>query len=261
MKDKRYKFIISTTQKAGELLLAAASKNIDIKSKNHDPRNVVTNVDIEIGNFISDRISKSFANETVYSEESPHVDISSGSFWSIDPIDGTACFSRDIPHFAIVIAYVEKCVPIVGAVYNPVTQELFGFQKGKGAFLNAQPVQVSKIKKLALAHVFLRVGRNEELWDWGASVYRFLLGHANKTANFGSSALDMCFVGAGRVEACIYGNLTAIDAVAAIGFVREAGGLVVSRDGADITPLTFTDRQTVVAVNNTEILRALRNGF
>ncbi len=260
MENERYKFIISIIQEAGKLLLQEAGKNIEVRSKNNDIRDKVTNIDIKINDYITDRISESFVNETIYSEEASRVDVSSGSFWSIDPIDGTASFSRNIPHYAIVIAYVEKGIPFVGAIYNPVTLELFSFQKGKGAFLNDKPVHVSNISKLSLSHVFFRVGRNKKLWGWGTKAYRFLLSHANKTANFGSSALDMCFVGAGRIEACIYGNLTTIDAIAAIGFVREAGGLVVGKDGRDIARLTL-DRQTVLAVNNSEILSSLMDGI
>ena len=259
MEDKRYRFIISIIKTAGELLLEASRKNIDIRLKDNDPRDIVTNIDIEISDFIVNEISKSFVNEVIYSEEAPLVDISSGSFWSIDPIDSTNCFSRNIPHFAIVIAYLKRGIPIVGAIYNPITRELFSFQKGKGAFLNDQPVGISKINKLAGAQVFLRIGRNQKLWDWGTNASRFLLSHANKTANFGSAALDICFVGAGRIEACIYGNLTVIDASAAIGFVREAGGIVVGQGNTDIS--ISLDKQIVVAVNNKAILSALRDGI
>lgn len=257
--DKRYRFVVSAVEDASKFLLEKAGESIKIRSKNNDYRDIVTNVDVEISKFISKRIQKSFPNEVIYSEEAPRVDIASGSFWSIDPIDGTACFIRGIPHFAIVIVYIEKGIPIVGAIYNPKTAELFSFQKGKGVFLNDKSVCVSRIKKLSQAHIFLRVGRDEALWDWGIKAYKFLLSHANKTANFGSAALDMCFVGAGRIEACIYGNVTVTDVSAAIGFVREAGGIVVGLDGIDITHIS-RDKKTVIAVNNTEILSQIREG-
>lgn len=260
MNDKRYQFIISTVNKAGELLLNASKLPFQTSTKNNDKRDIVTSIDILISRFIANEIEKSFPHETVYSEETPAADISSGTYWSIDPIDGTSCFSRNIPHFAIVLAFVEKGIPVVGAIYNPVTKELFSFQKGKGAFLNKKPVHVSKINELSQAHVFLRIGRNKDLWDWGINATKFLLGHANKTANFGSSALDLSFVGAGRIEACIYGNLTPIDAAAAIGFVREAGGLVVGENGADLNHFS-RQNQIVIATNNAKILSELQEGI
>ena len=117
-----------------------------------------------------------------------------------------------------------------------------------------------KIKELSKAHVFFRVGRDETLWNWGTKTYRFLLDHAYKTANFSSSNLDFCFVGAGRIEACLYGNVTVIDAAAAIGFVKEAGGLVVGLDGVEITDLSIRN-QTILATNNAEILSEIKIGI
>jgi len=255
----RYEFTIGLAREAGERVLVARDKHIEVSMKNGNPRDIVTNVDIEISEFISERIEKDFPGEVIYSEEAD-ADVSSGSFWSVDPIDGTANFSRDIPHYAVVIAYVERGVPIVGAILNPVTKEMFSFERGKGAFLNGEPVTISNVSKLSDAQVFFRAGRNRELWDWGMNTYRFLLENANKTANFGSSALDMCFVGAGRIEACIYCNLTAIDIIAAIGFVREAGGIVVGRDGTQITGLS-KDKQSIVVTNNKDILGAITKGI
>ena len=255
----RYKFTVELAKEAGERVLVAREKHIEISTKHGNPRDIVTNVDIEISNFISQEIRSKFPNEAIYSEEATEEDVSSGSFWSIDPIDGTSNFSRNIPHYAVVIAYVENGVPVVGVIYNPVTSEMFSFEKGKGAIFNGSQVRISDTKNLSDAHVFFRAGSNKGLWDWGMNTYRFLLENANKTANFGSSALDMCFVGAGRIEACIYGNLTAIDIVAAIGFVKEAGGIIVGRNGAEITGLS-KEKQSILVANNQMILNSIMGG-
>lgn len=258
--DDRYSFITSVLKAAGQRVLIALQANVTVDIKNNDRREIVTNVDVEVSEFITKAIQNQYPGEIIYSEEAPNVDVSAGSYWSIDPIDGTACFSRNIPHYAVVMAYVESGIPVAGGVYNPQTRELYSFNKGQGTFLNDQPVQVSTITDLNQAHVFLRVGRNPEQWLWGLNAYRYLLEHANKTANFGSSALDMCFVGAGRIEASIYGNLTSIDIAAAIGFVREAGGLIVGQDGQNITKLSL-DKQPIIAVNNHQILLRLKQGL
>lgn len=256
---KRYKFLISTIRGAGALLLKRGAENIEIRLKNNNQKDIVTNIDIEIENFIIKEINKNFRHEVIYSEESPNVDISTGSFWTIDPIDGTSCFSRNIPHFAIVVGYVEGSIPAVGAIFNPVSNELFSFQRKKGAYLNGKRVRVSRIDNLALAHIFFRAGRKKEIWDWGIDTYKFLLNNVSKTSNFGSSALDLCFVGAGKIEACIYGTFTTLDVNPAIGFVQEAGGIVVDQRGKEITQLSKKP-QVVVAVNNKKILSALKHG-
>ena len=146
MNDKRYDFIISTIKEAGDKALKSKDNHLEISIKDGDPRNILTNVDIEVNEYITNSIRVHFPNETIYSEEAADENISLGSFWSIDPIDGTANFARSIPHYAVVIAYVDKGVPIVGAVYNPITNELFSFKKDKGAFLNGKPIHVSEIK-------------------------------------------------------------------------------------------------------------------
>jgi len=258
--SERYEFVVNLAREAGEKILVLKEQGMEISNKGGDPRDLVTNVDIEISNFITEKINEKFPSETIYSEEAPDVDISSASLWTIDPVDGTAHFSRNIPHFSVVIAYVEKGVPSVGAIYNPVTKEMFSFEKDRGAFLNNNQVHVSSVKTLSGAHVFIHAGRKQELWDWGANAYKFLLSKANKTSNFGSSALDICFVGTGRIEACIYGSLTAVDIAAAFGFIKEAGGFIVGTNGNFINALS-NEKQKLVAVNNEEILSEIKSGI
>lgn len=258
--DNKYQFAVSVVKKAGELLLQASQKKIEVAAKNSNIQDIVTNVDIEINTFISEEINKSFPDEIIYSEEETQVDISSGSFWSIDPIDGTSSFSRNIPHFAVVLTYVQNGTPQTGAIFNPVTNELFSFEKGKGAFLNGKAVKVSGVEELKHSYAFIRIGRDQSQWDWGIKFYRFLLGNANKTYSFGSSSLDLCFVGTGRVEICVYGTLTTMDVAAALGFIKEAGGIVVDKNGYVIKTLS-KEKQIVMAVNNQKILSSLKTGI
>lgn len=259
MDKNRYEFIIKTIEKAGELLLELREKHIEISIKGGDERDFITNVDIEVNNLITEKIRESFPGETIYSEEAATEDISSGSFWAIDPIDGTKNFMRGIPFFSIVIAYVEKGQAFSGAVYNPITKELFSFEKDKGAFLNQKLIHVSPKRELKKSIIFLTTGRNREHWDWGAKAYRFFLENANSVRGVASSGLDVCFVAAGRSEACIYANLTIIDVIAAVGILKEAGGLIEGKSGS-IDFLSKTSQMIIVA-NNREILEAVRAGI
>lgn len=232
----------------------AEAFNVSIKGGN--PRNVVTSVDLAINEFIVGEIRKAFPGHGIYSEEGGGVESSSEQMWVIDPIDGTANFSRAIPHFAVCIGLLEKGVPVVGAVYNPVTQELFSFKKGEGAFLNSESIHVSSITELAQSHVFLRAGRNPDNWEWGGEAYKKLLSHANKTGSFAGSALDLCFIAAGRIEAVIYGNLNTMDVASAFGILKEAGGVASGGDGSDIA---FSAKPYKwFAANNKKILEEVR---
>jgi len=98
MDTTRYQFIISIIQKAGELLLESRKKHVEVSYKEGDTGNFITNVDIEINNFIIEKIHSTFSGENIYSEEITGDDISSGTFWTIDPIDGTSNFAHSIPH-------------------------------------------------------------------------------------------------------------------------------------------------------------------
>jgi myo-inositol-1(or 4)-monophosphatase len=249
-----YDFCIATVREAGEVLKKAQSEGFSTMTKNNDPRNIVTSVDLSVSTFIKNRIQETFPEDAMYSEEGGGV--SEGArVWAIDPIDGTANFSRAIPHYAICIALIERSVPVVGAVYNPTTNELFSFEKGKGAYLNGARIGVSLVTELKNASVFFRASSRSDLWDWAGDSYRKLLEYANKTSNFGGSALDACFVAAGRIEANVYGQLTTIDIAGAIGILLEAGGRVVNEKGE---PVAFsTEPQKVVMTNSKEIEQSI----
>ena len=245
-----YDFIERTVREAGAVLKNARDEGFKTTAKGGDPRDVVTSVDLAVNGFIVGKIKEAYPEDSIYSEEGGGS--KGGSrMWAIDPIDGSSNFSRGIPHYAICLALLEGGAPVAGAVYNPVTDELFSFKKGGGAFLNGVPVNVSAITELKDASVFLHAGRKPELWDWGGASYTKLLGAAKKTSNYGGSALDACFVAAGRIEANIYGRLTTMDIASAIGILLEAGGRVVNDRGE---PIAFsTEPQKVVMSNNPEI--------
>lgn len=249
-----YDFIVATVREAGEVLKKARDKGFQTSAKGGDPRDIITSVDLAVNEHIIKKIKETYPQDVLYSEEGGGVE-SGARIWVIDPIDGSANFSRGIPHYAICIGLLEHGVPIAGAVYNPVTDELFSFKKDGGAFLNGKPISVSAIDTLKDAAVFFRAGREPELWNWGGSSYTKLLSHANKTFNYGGSALDACFVAAGRIEANIYGRLTTMDIASAIGILLEAGGQVVNEKGE---PIEFsTEPQTIVMANTKEIKQAL----
>lgn len=254
--QNRYDFILGLVKEAGWKLQEYVHTDIEKSFKDGNPLDIVTKADLEISEFLSTRIREGFAGEAIYSEEATNEDISSGSFWSLDPIDGTSNFSRHIPHYAVVVAYVENGVPVVGALYNPVTDELYSFEKGKGSYLNGRPIKVSSVTNLSESYMLLRAGRNKDLWNWGAESYKFLLQNGVKCANLGSSGLDMCYVASGRVEANIYGTLTTIDIAAAVGLLYEAGGLILGKGGVPINGLS-KEKQQIIAVNSEETLKLL----
>ena len=250
-----YDFTMSITKEAGELLSRRTNEIFDVGEKDNDPRNSITSVDLEINTLLVNAIKKEFPTHGIYSEESEEKKTTSEFLWVIDPIDGTSNFIHHLPHFAICVGLLKNMIPVAGAVYNPVTRELFSFKKDGGAYLNGKQIFVSKVTDISRAFVFLSSGRKQESRDWGILVYGKLLNLALKTSNFSGSALDTCFVAAGRIEANIYGQLTTMDIASAIGILTEAGGKIVDKKGNPIT-LSKTPQKVIMA-NNEEIIKIL----
>ncbi len=250
-----YDFAIASVKEAGTRILALREQHFDVSVKGGDPRDILTSIDLNINEFLIGEIKRQFPGHGIYSEEGGDKKTESEYVWVIDPIDGTSNFSRGIPHFAVCMGLLEKGVPVVGAVYNPITKELFSFKKDAGAFLNGSSMHVSAITELSKAGILLHAGRKPELWAWGGESYTKLLEVAHKTLNFGGSALDICFIAAGRIEGVVYGRLTTMDVAGAFGILLEAGGVAADTQGQPVT--LAVEPQKFIAANNKEILTKL----
>jgi myo-inositol-1(or 4)-monophosphatase len=166
--------------------------------------------------------------------------------WIVDPLDGTANFLHGIPHFAVSIGLEREGTIVAGLVYNPVNEELFTAERGKGAFLNNQRLRVAARKRLADAVVVCglpHMGRGDL-----ALANRELALVQSKVAGmrrFGAAALDMAWVAAGRFDAYWERDLSPWDLAGGVILVREAGGFATDLDGGE-TPWLAGD---VVAGN------------
>lgn len=251
-----YPFILASLKEAGTILMKERASRFAVFHKGGDPKDIVTSVDHAINEFLISRIMESFPNDSIHSEETLEVNKPGTRIWTIDPIDGSSNFSRGIPHYSICLGLLEDGVAIAGGVYNPATNELFSFKKGGGAFLNDSPIQVSTITTLKDCFVLFHAGRRADLQEWGGAGYRTLLASVKKTSNLASTALDTCFVAAGRIEASVYGTMATMDIAPAIGILIEAGGAMADKDG---NPVAYTrEAQKTYAVNCPEVLEGIR---
>jgi myo-inositol-1(or 4)-monophosphatase len=180
-------------------------------------------------------------------------EVGEGYVWVVDPIDGTSNFARGIPHFAVCIGLLKDGVPILGAVYNPITRELY-HAKQTGAYLNGAKITVTSEVHLSDATVLLHIGRTEAVRAWGLALQEKFLSSAKKTINLGSSALDLCYLASGRVDGVIYGTMSLRDVASAALIVRMAGGEIYNYDTglpAELLP----EPQKIIATGT----RALRD--
>lgn len=255
MKKSYLDFAIRVVKETGDLLIPYYEDGVGVKIKGGNVRDFVTEADIKANDFIINEIKKEFRDHQIHSEEGESVTLATNTpTWTIDPIDGTSNFSRQIPHFAVSIGLVENKEIVLGVVYNPITKELFHFEKGKGAYRNGKIIKTSPVNLLEKSFVFTRSSRNAELWKDEGEFYSKLITKASKISSLGSSALDACFVASGKIEASFYKRVNIKDIAAAVGILKEVGGLVVDKNGLEIDILNISDQaQTVIFANNRQI--------
>jgi myo-inositol-1(or 4)-monophosphatase len=167
--------------------------------------------------------------------------------WIIDPIDGTTNFLHGIPNFCISIALERDGELIAGVVYQPLGDEMFHAEKGAGAFLNEHRLRVSARRKLeetviATGIPFIgRPGHETFLRELGA-----MMAQVAGIRRFGSAALDLAYVAAGRCDGYWETGIKPWDIAAGIVLVKEAGGYVTDFQGGS----KMMDNGEVVAAND-----------
>jgi len=167
--------------------------------------------------------------------------------WIIDPIDGTTNFIHGIPHFAVSIGLERDGEIIAGVIYEPISDSMFHAEKGSGAFLNEWRLRVSARRDLHEA--VLATGIPHRGRPGQKTFIKELTAAMEQTAGirrFGSAALDMAYVAAGRCEGFWESGLKPWDIAAGIVLVKEAGGYVSDFTGRS----TMLDSGDVVAGND-----------
>jgi len=157
--------------------------------------------------------------------------------WIIDPIDGTTNFVHGIAHFAMSVALEDNGEIVAGMVFDPINELMFTAEKGQGAYLNERRLRVSKRERMdvslfATGIPFMGRGSDAEHNLFLAQM-KAVMSVSSGIRRFGSAALDLAFVAAGRYEGFWEHGLKPWDIAAGILLVREAGGMVTEINGGD----------------------------
>ena len=218
--------------KAGEILRAGYGKAHQVEMKGlTDP---VTEVDKRSEEYLVCTIQNRYPDHAIVAEESGvHVG-TIDSCWHIDPLDGTVNFSHGIPMFCVSIAYAEHGELILGAVYDPLRDELFCGEKGKGAWLNDRLMQVSKTTELirSVSGTGLPYNQNSAEMQRGLELFNHFSMQTQACRRLGSASLNLCYVAAGRMDIYFEIQLHSFDIAAGVLMTREAGGMATKFDGA-----------------------------
>jgi myo-inositol-1(or 4)-monophosphatase len=194
-------------------------------------RDVVTEVDHLAERLIMDEIRRTFPDDGILAEESGAHATSAGDaptagtgrVWVVDPLDGTVNYANGVPIFSVSIALAVDGDPAVGVVLDPVRDELFTAVRDHGARLNGQPIR--NPSKRALDDCLIALGYAPRDWRSDLGDLRRAVRAAR---HFGSSALELSYVAAGRLDACILPTGMSNWDVAAAGLIAEEGGAVVT---------------------------------
>ena len=198
--------------------------------------NLVTDADRRSEQTIVAILRERFPDHQILAEEGTTSSGRAAFRWIIDPLDGTTNYAHRYPHFAVSIGLEHEGRLIVGAVYDPIKDELFTARVGGGSFLNGERLRVSSTPSLIQG--LLCTGFPYDRDQFGPSLRRWdeFVRNAQAVRRDGSAALDICYVAAGRFDGFWENHLHPWDAAAGVLVVREAGGRVTDFKGhpADI---------------------------
>ena len=225
---------------------------------------LVTEADRASEKLIVERLHALFPEHGIYGEEGTRERIDREYRWYIDPLDGTTNFAHGFPVFCVSMG-LERRAPslpasqdgelIAGIIYDPLRDELFTTEKGKGAYLNGARIHVSRTAELAEALVATGFPSRKRHDNPNIHFYQQFTLRSHGVRRAGSAAIDLAYTACGRVDAYWEFNLNPWDTSAGALLVLEAGGSITTFDGS---PFRLDSRE-VLATNG--LLRDEMLGF
>lgn len=213
--------MVAAAQKASRGLIRDFGEIENLQVSRKSLGNFVSTADHRSEKILIDELIKARPDYNIIGEESGEIIRSkSPYFWVIDPLDGTSNFIHGLPHFAIAIALVKEDAAIAAVTYDPIKDECFWAEKGKGTFLNRRRLRVSARTRLEEAVVgIVDVPRSDAYLE---RVFPITTG----IRCMGSCALDLAYVSAGRFDAFVEKGCQMWDIAGGLLMVQEAGGYI-----------------------------------
>ena len=218
----------AAVEKAGRALRRDFGEVENLQVSKKGPGDFVSQADLKAEKILFEELSEARPGYGFLMEEHGIVEGADATHrWIIDPLDGTTNFLHGIPHFAISVALEREGTLVAGVVYNPITDELFFAERGQGAYGPSGRLRVAARQHLSETIIasgmpYKDGGKRPE---WQEKITA-LSNNVGDIRTFGSAALDLAYVAAGRVDGYLEVGLGAWDLAAGIVLVREAGGLV-----------------------------------
>lgn len=201
---------------------------------------LVTVADRTAEKLIRERLSEVFPEHGIFGEEGTRDRLDGEFRWYVDPLDGTTNFAHGFPQFCVSmgleqrskgLAPSEDGTMVAAVIYDPLRDELFAAERGRGARLNGRPMHVSKTPELAEALVATGFPSRKRNESPNIHFYHEFSLRSHGVRRAGSAALDLAYVAAGRLDAFWEFNINPWDTAAGYLLVEEAGGKMTGFSG------------------------------
>ena len=202
---------------------------------------LVTVADRAVEKLIRGRLAEMFPEHGIYGEEGTRERLEGEYRWYVDPLDGTTNFAHGFPQFAVSMGLEHRPVGtkpeddgtlVAGVIYDPMRDELFAAERGRGAQLNGKPARVSRVTTLSEALLATGFPSHKRHQSPNIHFYQEFTLRSHGVRRAGSAALDLAYVACGRMDAFWEFNLNPWDTAAGILLVEEASGRVTDFAGA-----------------------------
>ncbi|MGD0738212.1 MAG: inositol monophosphatase family protein [Terracidiphilus sp.] len=202
---------------------------------------LVTVADRTVEKLIRSRLGEAFPEHGIYGEEGTRERMDGEYRWYVDPLDGTTNFAHGFPQFCVSMGLEHRSegtkpeddgTLVAGVIYDPMRDELFTAERGRGAQVNGRPARVSRVPELAEALLATGFPSRKRHASPNIHFYHEFTLRSHGVRRAGSAALDLAYVACGRLEAFWEFNLNPWDTAAGILLVEEAGGRVTDFAGA-----------------------------
>ncbi len=205
--------MIKASEKASKVIIRDFGEIENLQVKKKGPRDFVTKTDKRVEQILIEELTRAKKNYSFLTEESGKIENNDkDKTWIIDPIDGTTNFLHGIPHFAISIALKVDNEIKSALIHDPIKNEIFYAEKNNGTYFNNHRVRVSNKNNL-----------EDCLFSSNPEGLKVIFPNLNMRST-GSAALDLAYVGSGRLDGFFQNKINLWDVAAGILIIEEAGG-------------------------------------
>jgi myo-inositol-1(or 4)-monophosphatase len=201
---------------------------------------IVTVADRTVEKLIRGRLGEAFPEHGIYGEEGTRERMAGEFRWYVDPLDGTTNFAHGFPQFCVSMGLEQRPADlapdrdgtlVAAVIYDPLRNELFTAERGRGAWLNGKPMRVSRIPVLAEALLATGFPSRKRHASPNIHFYQEFTLRSHGVRRAGSAALDLAYIACGRLDAFWEFNLNPWDTAAGLLLVEEAGGKITDFSG------------------------------